>query len=83
MCCTVSTILLYKQVIVKLLVRLLSLDLTAANGENTKTLKNKNLFTQCCQTPFQLANPNQLQLVGVGVGFVFPLEEGRKKKTKK
>ena len=34
-----------------------------------------------CQTPFQLANPTQLPLVGVGVDFIFPLEEeeGRKK----
>ena len=33
-----------------------------------------------CQTPLQLANPTQLQLVGVGVDFLFPLEEeGRKK----
>ena len=28
-----------------------------------------------CQTPLQLANPTQLQLVVVGVDFVFPLEE--------
>ena len=28
-----------------------------------------------CQTPLQLADPTQLQLVGVGVDFVFPLEE--------
>ena len=36
-----------------------------------------------CQTPLQLANPTQLQLVGEGVDFVFPRkkeEEGRKKK---
>ena len=33
-----------------------------------------------CQTPLQLANPTQLQLVGEGVDFVFPRkkEEGRK-----
>ena len=30
-----------------------------------------------CQTPLQL------QLVGVGVDFVFPLEEGRKKEGRK
>ena len=28
-----------------------------------------------CQTPLQLANPTQLQLVGVGADFVFLLEE--------
>ena len=28
-----------------------------------------------CQTPLQLANPTELQLVGVGVDFVFPQEE--------
>ena len=32
-----------------------------------------------CQTPLQLANPTQLQLVGVGVDFVFP-QEGRRRK---
>ena len=32
-----------------------------------------------CQTPLQLANPTQLQLVGEGVDFVFQ----RKKKKKK
>ena len=35
-----------------------------------------------CQTPLQLAHPVQLQLVGVGVDFVFPRKkkkEGRKK----
>ena len=30
-----------------------------------------------CQTPLQIANPTQIQLVGEGVYFVFPLEEGR------
>ena len=25
-----------------------------------------------CQTPFQLADPTQLQLIGIGVDFVFP-----------
>ena len=37
-----------------------------------------------CQTPLQLANPTQLQLVWVGVDFVFPRkkeeEEGRRRK---
>ena len=33
-----------------------------------------------CQTPLQLANPTQLQLVREGVDFVFPWKEGRKKK---
>ena len=28
-----------------------------------------------CQTALQLANPTQLQLVGLGVDLVFPLEE--------
>ena len=33
----------------------------------------------CCQTPLQLADPTQLQLVGVAVDFVFPSkEEGRR-----
>ena len=32
-------------------------------------------YKQYCQTPLQLANPTQLQLVGVGVDFVFPREE--------
>ena len=34
----------------------------------------------CCQTPLQLANPTQLQLVGEGVDFVFPriMKEGRR-----
>ena len=35
-----------------------------------------------CQTPLRLANPTQLQLVGVGVDFVFlwkKEEESRKK----
>ena len=38
------------------------------------------LFRPFCQTPLQLANPTQLQLVGVGVDFVFlrkEEEEGR------
>ena len=40
----------------------------------------------CKAKPLQLANPSQLQLVGVGVDFVFPLkgrkeEEGRRKKN--
>ena len=35
-----------------------------------------------CQTPLQLANPTQLQLVGVGVDFVYPRKkkEGRRRK---
>ena len=39
-----------------------------------------------CQTPLQLADPTQLQLVGIGVDFVFPLdeeEEGRKEEGRK
>ena len=37
-----------------------------------------------CQTPLQLANPTQLQLVGEGVDFVFlRKEEGRKEGRKK
>ena len=32
-----------------------------------------------CQTPLQLANPTQLQLVWVGVDFVFPRKEGKRK----
>ena len=37
-----------------------------------------------CQTPLQLANPTQLQLVGEGVDFVFPRKkEGSRKKKKK
>ena len=31
-----------------------------------------NGFWGGCLTPFQLATPTQLQLVGVGVDFVFP-----------
>ena len=34
-------------------------------------------FWEFCQTPLQLANLTQLELVGVGVDFVFP-QEGRK-----
>ena len=34
-----------------------------------------------CQTPLQLVNPTQLQLVGEGVDFVFPLEEEEEEKT--
>ena len=45
-----------------------------------------NLVTHYhCQTPLQLTNQTQLQLVGVGVDFVFPChkkkEEGRKGRT--
>ena len=38
-------------------------------------------FFDFCQTPLQLANPTQLQLVGEGVDFVFQgkTEKGRKK----
>ena len=32
-----------------------------------------------CQTPLQLANPTQLQLVGVGVDFVFLRKEGERR----
>ena len=32
-----------------------------------------------CQNPLQLADPTQLQLVEVGVDFVFPRKEGRRK----
>ena len=40
----------------------------------------------CCQTSLQLADPTYLQLVGVGVDFVLPLEEegrkeGRRRRT--
>ena len=31
-----------------------------------------------CETPLRLADPTQLQLVGVGVDFVFPWKEGSK-----
>ena len=33
-----------------------------------------------CQTPFQLADPTQLQLNGVGIDFVFPWKEGRRER---
>ena len=32
-----------------------------------------------CQTPLRLADPTQLQSVGVGVDFVFPRREGSRK----
>ena len=34
------------------------------------------LVWKFCQTPLQLADPTQLQFVGVGVDFVFPLDRG-------
>ena len=37
----------------------------------------------CCQTPLQLADPTQLQWVGVGVDFVFTRKEGRKKEKRR
>ena len=36
-----------------------------------------------CQTPLQLANPTQFQLVWVGVDFVFPRKEEGRKEGKK
>ena len=43
-------------------------------------LTNTNKY---CQTPLQLANPTQLQLVGVGVDFVFQLEEEEEEEGRK
>ena len=38
------------------------------------------LMHEFCQNPLQLADPTQLQLFGVGVDFVFPWKEGRRRK---
>ena len=38
-------------------------------------------FSCFCQTPLQLANPTQLQLVGEGVVFVFPQKKKKKGTT--
>ena len=54
--------------------------------QNLQNGDGRDLFSMAlkgfCQTPLQLANPTQLQLVGVGVDTVFPRkkEEGRRKK---
>ena len=39
------------------------------------------ILSQFCQTPLQLANPTQLQLVWVGVDFVFPRKNNKNKKN--
>ena len=44
---------------------------------HNKHIQYRDIF---CQTQLQLDDPTQLQLVGVGVDFVYPLEEeGRRK----
>ena len=40
------------------------------------------MHTNNCPTPFQLANPTQLQLVWVGVDFVFPRKKKKEEGTK-
>ena len=42
----------------------------------------KSIYSLFCQTPLQLANPTQLQLVWVGVDFVFPRKKNKKNKKK-